>query len=66
MKKSAKLISMLLVLTMLLGIIPMAVAAGTDVSLGRKSLYDVKLTKAETPTGATLNQTLGEGPTSKD
>lgn len=66
MKKSAKLISMLLVLTMLLGIIPMAVAAGTDVSLGRTSLYDVKLTKAETPTGATLNQTLGEGPISKD
>ena len=66
MKKSAKLISLLLVLTMLLGIIPMAVAAGTDVSLGRTSLYDVKLTKAETPTGATLNQTLGEGPISKD
>lgn len=68
MKKSAKLISMLLVLTMLLGIIPMAVAAGTDVSLGRTKLGDAVLEQA-TPgsfnylrdlSGNTANKDIGE------
>ena len=68
MKKSAKLISLLLVLTMLLGIIPMAVAAGTDVSLGRTNLGDAVLEQA-TPgsfnylrnlDGNTANKDIGE------
>lgn len=68
MKKSAKLISLLLVLTMLLGIIPMAVAAGTDVSLGRTKLGDAVLEQA-TPgsfnylrdlPGNTANKDIGE------
>ena len=45
MKKSKKLISLLLALTMLLGIIPMAMAAETTVNLGRTKLDDAILEK---------------------
>ena len=45
MKKAKKLISLLLALTMLLGIIPMAVAAETTVNLGRTKLDDAILEK---------------------
>ena len=47
-KKSAKLISLLLALTMLLRIIPMAMAAETTVNLGKTKLDDAILEK-ETP-----------------
>ena len=45
MKKSKKLISLLLALTMLLSIIPMAMAAETTVNLGRTKLDDAILEK---------------------
>ena len=45
MKKAKKLISLLLALTMLLGIIPMAMAAETTVNLGRTKLDDAILEK---------------------
>ena len=49
MKKSKKLISLLLALTMLLGIIPMAMAAETTVNLGRTKLDDAILEKGTPP-----------------
>lgn len=49
MKKAKKLISLLLALTMLLGIIPMAVAAETTVNLGRTKLDDAILEKGTPP-----------------
>ena len=45
MKKSKKLISLLLALTMLLSIIPMAMAAETTVNLGKTKLGDAILEK---------------------
>ena len=45
MKKAKKLISLLLALTMLLSIIPMAMAAETTVNLGRTKLDDAILEK---------------------
>ena len=49
MKKAKKLISLLLALTMLLSIIPMAVAAETTVNLGRTKLDDAILEKGTPP-----------------
>lgn len=49
MKKAKKLISLLLALTMLLGIIPMAMAAETTVNLGRTKLDDAILEKGTPP-----------------
>ena len=43
MKKAKKLISLLLALTMLLSMIPMAMAAETTVNLGRTKLDDAIL-----------------------
>ena len=45
MKKAKKLISLLLALTMLLSMIPMAMAAETTVNLGRTKLDDASLEK---------------------
>lgn len=49
MKKAKKLISLLLALTMLLSMIPMAVAAETTVNLGRTKLDDAILEKGTPP-----------------
>lgn len=49
MKKSKKLISLLLALAMLLSIIPMAMAAETTVNLGRTKLDDAILEKGTPP-----------------
>ena len=66
MKKSKKLISLLLALTMLLGIIPMAMAANAAFTLGQTSCHDAVLTKGNAPAGAQQNQNLSEGRISKD
>lgn len=66
MKKSTKLISLLLVLVMLLSIIPMAVAADAAFTLGRTKLYDAVLEKGNAPASATLNQNLNAGVAYKD
>lgn len=66
MKKSKKLISLLLALVMLLSIIPMAVAAGASYTLGETSCNDAVLTKGNAPAGAQQNKNLVEGSISKN
>lgn len=66
MKKSKKLISLLLALVMLLSIIPMAVAAGASYTLGETSCNDAVLTKGNAPAGAQQNKKLSEGSVSKN
>ena len=67
MKKSKKLISLLLALVMLLSIIPMAVAAGDAAfTLGQTSCNDAVLTKGNAPAGAQQNKNLSEGSVSKN
>lgn len=65
MKKSTKLISLLLVLVMLLSIIPMAVAADTTYKIGRNTCDDATIAKGAAPAGAQLNQNLSNGTVSK-
>lgn len=66
MKKSKKLISLLLALTMLLSIIPMAMAANAAFTLGQTSCNDAVLTKGNAPAGAQQNKNLSEGSVSKN
>ena len=66
MKKAKKLISLLLALTMLLGIIPMAMAANAAFTLGQTSCNDAVLTKGNAPAGAQQNKNLSEGSVSKN
>ena len=66
MKKAKKLISLLLALTMLLSIIPMAMAANAAFTLGQTSCNDAVLTKANAPAGAQQNKNLSEGSVSKN
>lgn len=64
MKKSKKLISLLLALAMLLGIIPMAVAAETTVNLGRTKLDDAILEKG-TPSSFSHLRDMKDGSAAK-
>ncbi len=64
MKKSAKLISLLLVLTMLLSMIPMAMAAETTVNLGRTKLDDAILEKG-TPSSFSHLRDMKDGSAAK-
>ena len=64
MKKAKKLISLLLVLTMLLGMIPMAVAAETTVNLGRTKLDDAILEKG-TPSSFSHLRDMKDGSAAK-
>lgn len=64
MKKSKKLISLLLALTMLLGMIPMAVAAETTVNLGRTKLDDAILEKG-TPSSFSHLRDMKDGSAAK-
>lgn len=64
MKKSKKLISLLLALTMLLGIIPMAMAAETTVNLGRTKLDDAILEKG-TPSSFSHLRDMKDGSAAK-
>ena len=64
MKKAKKLISLLLALTMLLGIIPMAVAAETTVNLGRTKLDDAILEKG-TPSSFSHLRDMKDGSAAK-
>ena len=66
MKKSKKLISLLLALVLLLSVIPMAAAADATFTLGRTKLYDAVLEKGTAPASATLNQNLYAGVANKD
>lgn len=66
MKKAKKLISLLLALTMLLSIIPMAMAANAAFTLGQTSCNDAVLTKGNAPAGAQQNKNLSEGSVSKN
>lgn len=64
MKKAKKLISLLLALTMLLGIIPMAMAAETTVNLGRTKLGDASLEKG-TPSSFSHLRDMKDGSAAK-
>ena len=64
MKKSKKLISLLLALTMLLSMIPMAMAAGTTVNLGRTKLDDAILEKG-TPSSFSHLRDMKDGSAAK-
>ena len=64
MKKSKKLISMLLALTMLLSMIPMAMAAETTVNLGRTKLDDAILEKG-TPSSFSHLRDMKDGSAAK-
>lgn len=64
MKKSKKLISLLLALTMLLSIIPMAMAAETTVNLGRTKLDDAILEKG-TPSSFSHLRDMKDGSAAK-
>ena len=64
MKKAKKLISLLLALAMLLGIIPMAVAAETTVNLGRTKLDDAILEKG-TPSSFSHLRDMKDGSAAK-
>ena len=64
MKKAKKLISLLLTLTMLLGIIPMAMAAETTVNLGRTKLDDAILEKG-TPSSFSHLRDMKDGSAAK-
>ena len=64
MKKAKKLISLLLALTMLLGIIPMAVAAETTGNLGRTKLDDAILEKG-TPSSFSHLRDMKDGSAAK-
>ncbi len=64
MKKAKKLISLLLALTMLLSIIPMAVAAETTVNLGRTKLDDAILEKG-TPSSFSHLRDMKDGSAAK-
>ena len=64
MKKSKKLISLLLALTMLLSMIPMAVAAETTVNLGRTKLDDAILEKG-TPSSFSHLRDMKDGSAAK-
>ena len=64
MKKAKKLISLLLALTMLLGIIPMAMAAETTVNLGRTKLDDASLEKG-TPSSFSHLRDMKDGSAAK-
>ena len=64
MKKAKKLISLLLALTMLLGIIPMAMAAETIVNLGRTKLDDAILEKG-TPSSFSHLRDMKDGSAAK-
>lgn len=64
MKKSKKLISLLLALAMLLGIIPMAMAAETTVNLGRTKLDDAILEKG-TPSSFSHLRDMKDGSAAK-
>lgn len=64
MKKSKKLISLLLALAMLLSIIPMAVAAETTVNLGRTKLDDAILEKG-TPSSFSHLRDMKDGSAAK-
>lgn len=64
MKKAKKLISLLLALTMLLGIIPMAMAAETTVNLGRTKLDDAILEKG-TPSSFSHLRDMKDGSAAK-
>ena len=69
MKKSAKLISLLLVLTLLLGIIPMAVAAdttGAEYQIVNAKYEDTTITKGTAPAGAEEGLTISAGTARKD
>ena len=66
MKKAKKLISLLLALTMLLSMIPMAMAANAAFTLGQTSCNDAVLTKGNAPAGAQQNKNLSEGSVSKN
>ena len=66
MKKAKKLISLLLALTMLLSMIPMAMAADAAFTLGQTSCNDAVLTKGNAPAGAQQNKNLSEGSVSKN
>ena len=64
MKKAKKLISLLLALTMLLGMIPMAMAAETTVNLGRTKLDDAILEKG-TPSSFSHLRDMKDGSAAK-
>ena len=64
MKKAKKLISLLLALTMLLSIIPMAMAAETTVNLGRTKLDDAILEKG-TPSSFSHLRDMKDGSAAK-
>lgn len=64
MKKAKKLTSLLLALTMLLGIIPMAMAAETTVNLGRTKLDDAILEKG-TPSSFSHLRDMKDGSAAK-
>mgnify|MGYP004466125827 CR=1 FL=1 len=64
MKKAKKLISLLLALTMLLSMIPMAVAAETTVNLGRTKLGDASLEKG-TPSSFSHLRDMKDGSAAK-
>ena len=64
MKKAKKLISLLLALTMLLSMIPMAVAAETTVNLGRTKLDDASLEKG-TPSSFSHLRDMKDGSAAK-
>lgn len=64
MKKAKKLISLLLALTMLLSIIPMAMAAETTVNLGRTKLDDASLEKG-TPSSFSHLRDMKDGSAAK-
>ena len=64
MKKAKKLISLLLALTMLLSMIPMAVAAETTVNLGRTKLDDAILEKG-TPSSFSHLRDMKDGSAAK-
>ena len=64
MKKSKKLISLLLALTMLLSMIPMAMAAETTVNLGRTKLDDAILEKG-TPSSFSHLRDMKDGSAAK-
>ena len=64
MKKAKKLISLLLALTMLLSMIPMAMAAETTVNLGRTKLGDASLEKG-TPSSFSHLRDMKDGSAAK-
>ena len=69
MKKSAKLISLLLVLTLLLGIIPMAVAAdttGAEYQIINAEYKGTTIKKGTAPAGAKLTKEIPAGIAYKD